>query len=150
MNTWPHIGFSFFLHKLVIGLITMMSYQTVSSQTIAFNYDAIGNRILRDKATNAVMQSRSYEPVSTITKLPDITVSVYPNPVSDIMNVTISNYDILSDAELLIYNSYGVLLNKSRIYDSATQLNIAHMPTGLYFIKVRISDKVDTFNIIKY
>ena len=66
------------------------------------------------------------------------------------MNVTISNYDILSDAELLIYNSYGVLLNKSRIYDSATQLNIAHMPTGLYFIKVRISDKVDTFKIIKY
>ena len=93
MNTWPHIGFSFFLHKLVIGLITMMSYQTVSSQTIAFNYDAIGNRILRDKATNAVMQSRSYERV--ISRLKLLIILVKKNMIQYLMILNVSTLSLI-------------------------------------------------------
>jgi hypothetical protein len=59
-------------------------------------------------------------------------ISIYPNPVSDILYVTLTNQGC---NKLKIYNSYGVLINEYNSFDkNELTLNLTTLPKGLYFL----------------
>lgn len=60
---------------------------------------------------------------------------IYPNPAAETLNISFMNN--AADKQLIeIYNSMGLLL-KEMIITEPTQLNIANLPNGLYFVRLK-------------
>ncbi len=63
-------------------------------------------------------------------------ISVYPNPAKDVVNITFSNNAKYRSID--IYSIDGRLMKSQN--DSFNKINIANLTSGLYLIKVRMSD----------
>lgn len=65
---------------------------------------------------------------------------VYPNPAADNMVINLSN-NRLSNYAAVMVNSLGQTVHNSLLINNITQLNIQHLPAGIYYIIVYGSDK---------
>ncbi|MFT4667172.1 MAG: choice-of-anchor B domain-containing protein [Ulvibacter sp.] len=69
-------------------------------------------------------------------------VRFYPNPVSELLQIELTNYS-LEVLHLEIFNASGKRLQKLNInsgMNSSTNLNMGHLSTGLYFVKLTNAD----------
>jgi len=72
-------------------------------------------------------------------------LSIYPNPVNDMIYIEkISNIDIQN---IQLYDMQGSLVKESRMVDD--QLDMSHISSGMYFLKISTNDGVATQKIIK-
>ena len=68
-------------------------------------------------------------------------VEVYPNPVSDVLNVKVdTNFDAT------IYNFQGQVV--SRIDNCSGQVNVSELSSGIYFLEVRTDNNVSVTKIV--
>lgn len=77
-------------------------------------------------------------------ELPGISVSVYPNPTSDILYVRTSE---VAAAELVDIN--GRVLWKALIEGDERQINMETLATGVYFLRISTGREIRTERIIK-
>lgn len=82
-------------------------------------------------------------------EISSIELSVYPNPTSDLLNLSIAG----TDAEGLVYYISDI---KSRTHLSGeitsenTQIDVAHLLPGVYFVEVRKNKQpVRAFKVVK-
>lgn len=72
-------------------------------------------------------------------------VSVYPNPVSDVLNIS-SNSDI---DRIFVYNSVGQLVKTADIKQES-KLDVSDLSVGIYFVNTHFkSGNTKTFKIVK-
>ena len=78
----------------------------------------------------------------------DNSISVYPNPVVDVLTVDLSEMN--GDAEGVLYNSIGQLVEKVTLNDVGyTQISFDDKPSGIYYINIEIEGKSLTQKVIK-
>ncbi len=81
--------------------------------------------------------------ISNTNLTPDLNLTIYPNPVKDILYMN-------SD---LVFNTYEIIDVAGRLFKSgeiiSSQLNIASLPSGVYFIKLRNDNQAVIRQIIK-
>jgi hypothetical protein len=85
-----------------------------------------------------------YEGITSVFNVPNVNFLVYPNPVSDVLNIEIEVSEINN---ILIFDSFGgiVLMDSNSI-----SLNLSSLPCGLYFLKIELkSGKIIAGKIIK-
>jgi hypothetical protein len=70
-------------------------------------------------------------------------LKVYPNP-SD--GVFYSNLE--EDAELEIYNSNGLLIQKRHVAPGQNPINLTELPAGIYVLKFHVVDEVLTQKVL--
>ncbi len=68
---------------------------------------------------------------------------IFPNPVSDIVNITSSPND-----EVIILNSMGQIVEKINILLVSTTISLIHLDPGFYYLHFRNSDHIQ--KMIKY
>ena len=75
-------------------------------------------------------------------------ISIYPNPSSTFLNIAINdyNYDV---ATLQVLNSLGEVLINESLSSSQTKLNIQHLISGMYYIKISRKEKHSVVKFIK-
>ena len=66
--------------------------------------------------------------------MPDVTVSVYPNPASDILNVELSK--IVKGGLIEIYSNGGKLVDSFQVSDSKFQVPVYSLPNGAYYFRL--------------
>jgi hypothetical protein len=69
--------------------------------------------------------------------------SIYPNPVSDIINIKIANLN-QHTGSIQMYNGSGekiMILEDSSILQSMYEINAKNLPNGLYIIKIGVQNK---------
>lgn len=80
----------------------------------------------------------------------DISLTLFPNPTADIVNLQISNYknEMLS---YLLYDMQGKILYSEKIVANKTQISLNKWPAAAYFIHVvsQENKKYKSFKIIK-
>jgi hypothetical protein len=81
-----------------------------------------------------------------ITKAENRLVQVYPNPVTDILNIRL--YNISGNSIALVYNSIGVLVNRYQLKDAFTSINLSGYTKGIYFIQVNNAGTISTQKFI--
>lgn len=62
-------------------------------------------------------------------------LSVYPNPVHEILNFSISG--VIENGLIEIYNQQGKLVLDRKIDNSEYSINIQHLKSGYYILKVK-------------
>ncbi|MFN8252376.1 MAG: M4 family metallopeptidase [Ferruginibacter sp.] len=89
---------------------------------------------------------------ATIASTPDITATgtlrVYPNPVTDVMNISVPGA-IDAKAILKVVDVNGKLVLQQQITSNIQAVNIAKLPQGVYLVKVENGGNVITSKIVK-
>ncbi len=79
----------------------------------------------------------------------NLTVSAYPNPVTDNLTLTVDNFE-LSTLNFQLYDIYGKLLESKKVESNQTSIVMSNLVPATYFLKVISNNKeVKTFKIIK-
>jgi hypothetical protein len=78
----------------------------------------------------------------------NITLKVFPNPTSDIINITLSE-NLNDKAEISIYNQRGQnVYNKVKQFDSQISIDMSAVSDGIYFCKVKSGSFEKTQKVI--
>ncbi|MCC6726159.1 MAG: T9SS type A sorting domain-containing protein, partial [Saprospiraceae bacterium] len=75
---------------------------------------------------------------SAVETLDDLSLSVYPNPAQDILNVAI-NAETMQDMTISLVTIEGKLVAERKLQMQGKQqmlLNVSQLPAGFYFVKV--------------
>jgi Secretion system C-terminal sorting domain len=74
--------------------------------------------------------------ISEIENVSENSFSVYPNPASDKIKIVTGSENKFKDTELIIYNVLGNAVFKSQLINSNNEIDIAHLPKGIYFYRL--------------
>lgn len=78
-----------------------------------------------------------------------LTIEVYPNPTYDFVYVELDNSKI-DNGRILLYDVNGRLIKGNFITNQKSEINIAELATGNYYIEISSNDlKICTYKIIK-
>lgn len=82
--------------------------------------------------------------------IPDISLTVYPNPTLDFLILQISDYQV-NKLSFQLFDINGKLLRNEQIIENKTLINMYGYPTAIYFVHVvnKENKKIQTFKIIK-
>ena len=78
-----------------------------------------------------------------------LSISIYPNPTSDILVLSIGNFDI-SKMTYQLFDSRNGLIDSKKIINNPQFISMQNLAGGLYFLRVINNNKnVKTFKIVK-
>jgi hypothetical protein len=98
--------------------------------------------ILNAKSTTTSFEDKQSSIINT-------KMVVYPNPASDVLNISINNSSF-KNSSISIYNISGNEVLSSTMMGTSTQLNIESLSNGVYFVKVKNENGFDrTVKFIK-
>lgn len=72
-------------------------------------------------------------------------VTVYPNPVSDVLNI--SSETTISSVK--VYNLTGQLIMETKLNTTERELNVSNLSSGIYIIKLEVDNSSVNYKIIK-
>ena len=79
----------------------------------------------------------------------NLSVSAYPNPTTDYLTLSISEFDV-SNLSYQLYDMQGKLIQNEKITGTQTSIGMSNLVPATYFVKVIQGNKeVKTFKIIK-
>jgi len=78
--------------------------------------------------------STSVSPATTGVRELSGSFGFYPNPSTGLVNFELKNSN--ADAELTILNSKGQVASISRITKGSSQIDLSHLPKGIYYVKL--------------
>lgn len=130
LNSWNHISvpISAFTGLTTKANIAQLVFASVPSGSSVVYID----NVLFSKKTQTNITSVNAE-----------IVGMYPNPATSNLHIRTTN----SMQDVVLYNAMGQVVLKTSPASNETDVNIADLPVGVYFVKVRVNG-VDTFNKI--
>jgi hypothetical protein len=94
------------------------------------------NPILQNRSAIVAFTNES----TTATVVPRIKrkiISVYPNPVHDVLNIQHDELEPFTPLSISLYNSIGHLIEVTSLNSSYETLNVKHLPKGLYHLVIK-------------
>ena len=150
-NTYSRTKSSYILHGLENS--NLHAIQNSSSQGNGY-WGITADNIIDGNASTTI-DGYPFEFVSTtlssIDKVTADFISVYPNPVEDMLNINISE-DILSandKAQLIIFSQSGILINIFEVKAGHNSFDSQNIESGVYFGVIKSNDINHRFKIVK-
>ncbi len=75
-------------------------------------------------------------------------VSVFPNPVNDVLYISINSKDV-GRVTVKLYNALGKEVKKVLVTSQLTSLNVSSLTKGIYFVQIIDGQKITTRKLIK-
>ena len=85
---------------------------------------------------NVVLRNNSFDMNS---------LQYYPNPVTDVLNISYSN----TITTIEVYNLIGQIVRVAQPNAVSTQLDMSNLPTATYLVKVTSEGKTATLKVVK-
>ena len=76
-------------------------------------------------------------------------VSLYPNPAKEFVNVQSTIYNVQLGGELYLFDVYGKLLHIVPITSETTQIDVSGFAAGMYFLRVMTEEGAVTKTFVK-
>ena len=73
-------------------------------------------------------------------------ISLYPNPANDVVNVQCTMYNVQS---VEVIDVYGKVINTLTVTDNPTQINVSNLAAGMYFVRVTTEEGTVTKSFVK-
>lgn len=74
-------------------------------------------------------------------------IKVYPNPTTNVLNIQNNTDD--TNASIEIYSISGAKVKSLKSTESLTTISVSDLQTGVYFVKVTMSNQVGNYKFIK-
>ena len=76
-------------------------------------------------------------------------VTLYPNPAQEVVNVQCTMYNVQLTGELSVFDVYGKLLQIVPVTSEITQINVSSLANGMYFVRVTTEAGMVTKTFVK-
>lgn len=87
-------------------------------------------------------------PVLNTTQFSKSIVTLYPNPVADVLRLQI-NTNTPDKPDIRLYTATGKLISQKRYTPTHNTLNMVKLPSGIYFLEVSTNNQTETFKVVK-
>lgn len=77
----------------------------------------------------------------------DFKLHIYPNPFNDELNIRLT--DNVENTTISIINAVGKVVLNQKAQTFINKINLAHLPTGMYFVSVISNEKTVTQKVIR-
>ena len=122
--------------------------QFCSAQHVQYTYDASGNRVHRIYSTlriaNPAQPKDSSENVET-----KYGISIFPNPTSESVNVSISSLQNGETAKVFLYDEQGKVLLMKIQESTLDIINLINLKTGTYYLKIYVKKDSVSYKVVK-
>lgn len=116
------------------------AHGNVTFKIKSLNTIAVGESVMNDASIvfdfNEAIETNdaitTFEATAAVKDFTNTTVSVYPNPATDIVTITTNN----TIKSIDVYDIQGRLLTNSLVNDNTIILEFSQYPSGIYFIEV--------------
>ncbi len=81
--------------------------------------------------------------------LPDLEVSIFPNPTDELVTIEVSDFHSLN---YQLIDQTGRLIDQDELKSSQTQLNVSKLPAGMYTLLLMVNESgtAKTYQVIKH
>ncbi len=143
------------MKKLIIfKLILFLCAVVCAQRTVHYEYDAAGNRTLREIREIVIPPSRAKqaivdEPVvAQKEQLGELGISIYPNPTRGLLQVDFENLPDSEVVRLQVLDMNGKYLLGQNT-DGNAEIDLSNKPAGNYLLIISCSNKKSSWKIIK-
>lgn len=79
-----------------------------------------------------------------------VQMSLLPNPTSEFVQVRVATAELSQTVDLQLFNLQGDLISQQKNQGGAVfNLDVRHLPAGMYFLQVRVADEVLSSRFLK-
>ncbi|TRX11278.1 LamG-like jellyroll fold domain-containing protein [Flavobacterium gawalongense] len=118
----------------------------VSSNSVQSHLDH-GDKLGSCSTTAVSMVSKDISKVLISEENAAEDVTVYPNPVTTLLNVKVS--EVHSGATLQLYNSLGMKVQSQALTTTSEVMSLERLPSGMYFLNITNGNETTVKKIIK-
>ena len=143
--------------EVTIGEITLTTdvngeatFEGFAAGKYGYSVSAAGHEVYTDsvEVTNADVVETIMLVTTGIEDFKKANISVYPNPTSDFINVSIPATN--KEIQLILRNSHGGVVKHFRYSNSTLyKMDIQNVASGMYFLEVRYEGQQNSIKIIK-
>lgn len=134
---------------IVLTLVTNVAL----SQNIKFNYDACGNRTSRITVTKsseaAISDSVVPGSINKEQSLSNLHIDIYPNPTIDKIQINLTGIEKDINIDAYLFSGKGEMLTSFILNGREQSYDLQNYSSGIYYLKIRINEKVESWKIIK-
>ena len=145
--TFPHVSscspdnngdmFMNFMDLVDDGCMSMFTYGQKKRMRSLFAINGIRNEMLNSYACDSTLATGAPLPDTIAVFQSQPAVSIFPNPVQNVLNLKPKNGFILDGSICILYNSTGMQLKKITVYGENASINMAEFSAGVYFLEIR-------------
>ena len=84
--------------------------------------------------------------VTGIVSLPEMMMTVYPNPNNGIFKISVSNSQVVKYS---VFNLDGKLVQQKQVTDASFEVDLSNESQGIYFLKLENNHLVKTVKVVK-
>jgi hypothetical protein len=133
----------------LLDKFTQKTIDTRKNPIYSFVMDSLPHQWGKDRFVLILNANSTTTSIENENSIINTKMAVYPNPASDVLNISISNANF-KNSSISIYNVSGSELLNSTMNGASTQLNIEALSSGVYFVKVKNENGFDrTVKFIK-
>ncbi|MDC1534103.1 T9SS type A sorting domain-containing protein [Polaribacter sp.] len=119
--------------ELVEGFIVQYGFAVTGPPADPATEDSLGSVVMGDESTAGIDDQDL------------ITLNMYPNPASDVLNISAQN--TINTVE--IYNVLGQKVIRMNVEDTSAEINVSNLNAGIYLIKYEINNRTSTKKFVK-
>jgi hypothetical protein len=128
----------------------MNLYSQVQPINISYFYDNAGNRIQRKLYSTQRIGTPDSSYTNPVKEKLDLSMTVYPNPTQDKLEVKIIKGDIDENiGQLFMYDISGKEIENKQLQLTSFTLQLEHLQKGTYFLKIIVKEEEFEWKIIK-
>lgn len=142
------------MKKIITSIIFLVLVNTIFAQTkVQYAYDANGNRIQR----KLIVGPSSMRMTNTTTKDEEETkktslqegISVYPNPVTDKVVLSIKDFNPSERNMMSLLDSKGNEMLSQKVTQNQSEMDVSKLTSGIYYFKVIKNQQMLYYKLVK-
>lgn len=153
------------LSLLLCLVVASNLHAQVNKKNVIYSYDVTGNRMTRsvintlNKKSNDTTYSKKSQEDDLIVannngNLMKLNLTIYPNPVLDILMIKLSGISVTASDSLLVkyilFDLFGrVVYEKSVTKMGDDTMEVGHLTTGFYFLNIVTNHEIKSYRIVK-
>ncbi len=141
-----------FDNSVPVSLLDKFTQKTIDirkNPVYTFVMDSMPHQWGKDRFVLILNANSTTTGIANESNITNIRMAVYPNPASDVLNISINNASF-KNSSISIFNISGNEVMSASMNGASTQLNIESLSNGVYFVKVKNENGFDrTVKFIK-
>lgn len=136
---------------LLIVMMTAFATSSLAQQTVEFNYDANGNRILRQievgGGKNEKGEIKNIQPATD--NFETFSITLYPNPTEGQFSISIDGSSSTTELRATLTTTTGEIISDKVCCNPTEDFDLTAQPAGIYLLQLINGNECHIWKIIK-